>query len=266
LDAPKLDELRTALGDLKIVDVNRKPKGLSENLRLSADFSQQEAIQLALRGFYVGRLKKDGPVELCSGDGEFRVLMDDGVEYVLRFGEIAGATAKKTEAEKTKDEKSKKDKKDAGKKGDGLNRYLLVMAEFNPETVAKPKFLPMPEPPKEKSTAKPDEKSEKKDEKKDAKKDEKKAEKKDDGKKTVSEKEKYEAERLRVEKENKRIQEEYDQQLADGKKHVAALNARFADWYYIIPDDVYSKIHLGRADIIKKKDPKEKKAGEHAHE
>jgi hypothetical protein len=32
---------------------------------------------------------------------------------------------------------------------------------------------------------------------------------------------------------------------------VAELNARFADWYYVISEDVYKKIHLGRNDIVK---------------
>ena len=32
------------------------------------------------------------------------------------------------------------------------------------------------------------------------------------------------------------------------------LNDRFADWYFIISDDVYKKIHLGRDDIVKKKE------------
>ena len=35
------------------------------------------------------------------------------------------------------------------------------------------------------------------------------------------------------------------------------LNARFADWYYIISDEVYHKIHLSRADVVKKKEKKE---------
>ena len=38
-----------------------------------------------------------------------------------------------------------------------------------------------------------------------------------------------------------------------GKKRVGELNARFADWYYVISDDVYQKIHLSRDQIVKKK-------------
>ena len=32
------------------------------------------------------------------------------------------------------------------------------------------------------------------------------------------------------------------------------LNLRFADWYYVISDDVYKKIHLGRVDVVKQKE------------
>ena len=41
------------------------------------------------------------------------------------------------------------------------------------------------------------------------------------------------------------------------------LNDRFADWYFIISEDVYKKIHLGRSDVVKKKEQKQdnEKAG-----
>ena len=39
LNAAKLDELKTALDDLKIVDVSRKPAGLSADLKAAADFT-----------------------------------------------------------------------------------------------------------------------------------------------------------------------------------------------------------------------------------
>jgi hypothetical protein len=32
---------------------------------------------------------------------------------------------------------------------------------------------------------------------------------------------------------------------------VRELNGRFADWYYVISEDVYKKLHLSRSDIIK---------------
>ena len=67
-----------------------------------------------------------------------------------------------------------------------------------------------------------------------------------------------EAERARIETENKRRQDEYQQKIADGKKRVGELNARFADWYYIIADNVFRKIHLGRDEIVRREEPPKK--------
>ena len=62
-----------------------------------------------------------------------------------------------------------------------------------------------------------------------------------------------EQQKIAVRQENKRLQDEYDAAVKAGKDKVKELNDRFADWYFIISDDVYKKIHLGRADIIMKK-------------
>lgn len=266
LNAPKLDELKTALDDLKIVDVVRKPEGISADLKASADFTnKREAfVTLATRGFIIAKTR-EGEVELCSKEGEVRGLMKDGVEYVLRFGEIAAesdaAPAKDDEKDKQQKEGQEKSEK---KPSAGQNRYLFVMAEFNPDVIAKPQLEALPE-------AKPEAEEKSADELKEAAKTEEKAaedkegvkdeesvkgEKSEKGADKAADKNSIDAERQRIEKENKRKQEEYDEKLAAGKKHAEELNARFADWYYIISDDVYRKIRLGRGEIIKKKDQK----------
>lgn len=58
-------------------------------------------------------------------------------------------------------------------------------------------------------------------------------------------------------KENDRKKKEYDDKVAKGKKHVDELNERFEAWYYVISDETYNKIRLGRDDIIKKKEKKD---------
>ncbi len=253
LNTAKLDELKTALDDLKIVDVARKPAGLSADLKAAADFSsQRDAVEsLARKGFFVAELAK-GQVELFSNEGEIRVVMKDGVEYVLRFGEIAGSgPSKKDEKPKSKEKGAEQDK---DKKSDGLNRYLFVMAEFDPGTIPKPQIEPLPEVKKDAPIVTEEKKPV------EAKPEEKNPEEKKAGEELKAEAKKPEAdktaaaERERIEKENKRKQEEYDQRIADGKKRVAELNARFADWYYVISDEVYRKIHLGHDDIFKKKE------------
>jgi hypothetical protein len=273
LNTAKLDELKTALDDLKIVDVSRKPSGLSADLKAAADFStHRDAIaSLASRGFFVAKLKDPSggeSVELFSNDGEIRVLMKDGVQYVLRFGGLTGDSSKKADKEKGKDGKDKTPG------GPQLNRYLFVMAEFDPAAIQKPQPEPLPEA-KKKDEAKKADAAEKPgktnpaEEKKEAEKktddkpaDEKKADEKKDAEKQTADKKAEDAERQRIETENKRKLDEYEQKLKDGKKKVGDLNARFAGWYYVIADDVYRKIHLGRDDIIKKKAKEEKKNGE----
>jgi hypothetical protein len=269
LDLAKMDGLKGALDDLKIVDISMKPKGLSADLKVAGDFTNSRDAQESLegKGFYPAKLEANGPVELFSNDGEFRVSMKDGVQYILRFGDIAGRASAK--ADKPEDKGDNADKSQ-DKKGDGLSRYLFVMADFDPDVIPKPQFESIPEAksdekPKAEEEKKPEEaKAEEKkadevkpDEKKaeEGKTDEKKADEKKIDEKKIDEKKIDDAERQRIEKDNKRKQEEYEQKIADGKKHVADLNARFADWYYIISDDVYGKIHLSHSDIVKKKEP-----------
>jgi hypothetical protein len=298
LNTAKLDEMKTALGDLKIVDVTHKPKGLSTDLKAAEDFlKNSEAVQsLADRGFYAARIGDQA--ELFSNEGEVRCRMKDGVEYILRFGGIALENAGDTKKDDKKDaEKAgEKDKKSAG-----LDRYLFVMADFNPELIPKPQLEPLPGESKDAADAakaegkKADKKSEKKggkkkpakgsddkgeqsttpaaEEKKDAAADQSadkpadqsaekdKADAKDKGDATDTA---AKAERERIEKENKRKQDEYDEKVKKGQDRAKELNGRFADWYYIISDDVYRKIHVGRADVVKTKEKKEEEKKDQA--
>jgi hypothetical protein len=278
LNTAKLDELRTALDDLKIIDVSQKPAGLRGDLKVGRDFTSNEAAVASLedKGFFPAQIDANSTPELFSNEGEIRLAMKDGVEYVLRFGQIAGSGPSAKDSKKDAKKKGKDAGKEKDKQGGGVNRYLLVMVEFDQNAIPKPQFEKLPEPGKAKE---PEKKADDK-----AAKDAKAADKKPDGKKrddkaakdkqpetkadekqAVPDKKAEEAERARIEKENKRKQEEYDRQVADGKKKMAELNGRFADWYYVISDEVYRKIHLSRDEIIKKKPKKEpEKAGKAA--
>lgn len=72
---------------------------------------------------------------------------------------------------------------------------------------------------------------------------------------TPEEIEQIKAERERIKLNNQRAQDEYNEKLAAGKKRVEELNARFGDWYYVIPNDVFKKVHLGRDQVIKSPEP-----------
>jgi len=134
LAAARLNELRNALGDLKIIDVVRKPAGLSAELKAEESFANdREAVRsMQQRGFLPLRTG-----EILSTDGETIVGMKDGVEYVLRFGaatSMAGADAAAESA-------AAGDGADSAASG----RYLLVMARFNESLLEKPRLDPVPE-------------------------------------------------------------------------------------------------------------------------
>jgi hypothetical protein len=115
LNNTRLNELKTELDNLQIVDVHRKPAGMGADLRADKSFFDklENVASLVEKGFYPER----NSLELKSANGEIHVGMKDGVEYVLRFGNSITGT------------------------GDKVNRYLFVTARFD-----ESKF-PLPEKP-----------------------------------------------------------------------------------------------------------------------
>ena len=63
-----------------------------------------------------------------------------------------------------------------------------------------------------------------------------------------------EAAQEKITKENQRKIDERKDKLAKAQSSVRALNARFADWYYVIPEDTYAKLTVQRTDLFEKKD------------
>lgn len=235
LASGKLNELRNALGDLKIVDVARKPAGLSGELKAEAKFTddREAVLSLAQKGFY-----PFASGDILSSDGETVVGMKDGVEYVLRFGNGTTVAGAGSAPEAGKEDDS------AG--GEVTGRYLFVMARFNESLLQKPTLEPLPEAPADADAKQPD------------------AAKAPEGgaagelAKADEAEAKAQAaveERRRVERENRRKQEDYDAAVKAGQKRVRELNNRFADWYYVVSDAEYAKIHLGRGAIVQAKQP-----------
>ncbi len=181
LDNTKLNDLKTALDDLKIVNVEKKPAGLTADLVVGDDLREAKTTlqSLADRGFYpfqVGRVGDKPRFELLSDQGEVVCLMNDGVEYTLRFGSIAGENR---EGNATKKDDAQPDEPKDDKSGSSVSRFIMVSARLNSEMIAAPVLKPLPggPAPEAKPAAKPEEK--KAEEKKP---DEKKAdEKKADG-------------------------------------------------------------------------------------
>jgi len=262
VDSTKLNDLRNALGDLQIIDVARKPAGLSSDLKAAESFvNDVEAVSsLQQRGFL--------PLPsglILSTEGETVIGMKDGVEYVLRFG--AGTTV----TDPGKADSGEGDDATAESVGTAA-RYLLVMAQFNENLLEQPELAVLPTLPEDnKETGevvkKPGEEAS------EGNKDdgEKSEDKKTEDEKSVPDQEPTAADLLKqadeaeaamqkaiesrrqVERENRRKQESFDEKVAEGKKRVEELNGRFADWYYIVSDEEYKKIHLERKAVIKTK-------------
>ncbi len=307
LDAEKLNALKTALVDLKIIDVERKPSGLSQDLKASEEFvkNREAAVSLQQRGFFPASTQEGG-LQIYSSEGEVMASTKEGVKYILRFGNLADAG---TDGEKPAEGGA--DAKLDESESTGPSRYLFLTAQFDESMIAKPERLPQPGEAKPAEAAAEEASTEEQpatetpadapasdapsDEAKpveDALEGDKPAEEAavpetktagqepataeaadtakaeeppaDAEKPAEAEKKEptaEEAERLAVEKENKRRQDDYDAKVKAGQEKVKQLNERFADWYYIISDDTYKKIHLGRKDIIKAKPVDTKEVG-----
>lgn len=66
-------------------------------------------------------------------------------------------------------------------------------------------------------------------------------------------KERLEAERERITKENQRKIDQRNDRIAAAKRKVSELNARFADWYYVISEAEYKRLRIPLTDLIQSK-------------
>ena len=210
-----INTMKWALDDLEIVDVHRKPPGLSAELRADDQMQLDPAAvgSLRSRGYYIyeGRL--------ISNEGEMTVGTADGVHYTLRFGEIALGTGSGAD--------------DAS----GANRYLFVTAGFDESLMPAPEMAVLPDLDLAGLLQNDDEFI---DEDEDGE---------DDAQARI--REALEEARARVQQENQEKAAEHESKLEAGREKAARLTDRFADWYYVISDRVYQKLRLSRDDLVK---------------
>jgi hypothetical protein len=237
LNSEKLNALKQALGELRIADVYRKPAGLSADLRAEAGLLEnREAIQsLFQRGFYLAG-GPDGKAELFGANGELILSLQTGVQYVLRFGDIAKIDEGKSAP--AGGEEPAGNAAETTPTSD-VQRFLLISAQVDEAQFAMPDLLPVPQsvdelpplatPPTDVDAAASEPPQPETDEEK---------------------QERLEAEVERITKENQRRLDERNESLNTAREKVAELNARFADWYYVISDDTYRKLRLGRDDLL----------------
>lgn len=315
LNEESLGGLKTALDDLKIVDVVRKPAGLSEDLKAGAEFVKNEKvfIDLASKGFTATGMGGAAPQDIISSDGEVVATTNNGAEYVLRFGNLVNVAGEQQDDATPADPAAAAAGDQDKKAGSDVHRYMFVMARLNKDAVKQPELQALPElpaaeaatpaaeaapatdaapadpaaidpaapatPPAEEGAAaapaaepaaetapadatkaeapKEEEAKEPADAaapaEGEAKKDEAPAA--DAPTEKDKELEKIMAERKRIEQENQQKMDEYQATLKKGEAAVKELNLRFGDWYFVVDDNVFQKIRLGREDVIKKKAP-----------
>jgi hypothetical protein len=128
LNSERIDTLKTALENLEIDDVARKPEYLRSDLRASNESLSTPGVisSLSQLGLYGDpRTEKDGLMELKSANGEIHVSLKTGVKYILRFGEV--------------------DTKTAG--DETVKRFLFVTTRLDEAIIPKPELSPLPEGP-----------------------------------------------------------------------------------------------------------------------
>ncbi|MEM8865991.1 MAG: hypothetical protein AAGF31_10655, partial [Planctomycetota bacterium] len=232
----------------------------------------QSSLQsLVQRGFAPTR-NDAGELDLLSSEGEVIVTMKDGVEYVLRFGNLELADDASEQPKQ-----ANADGEQGAEGGEGVNRYLFVMAQFNEAAVESPELEIVPELPEGAEEATSDENGDENAETDatndsadsdtetsdaeatDAEGDEEAASEDGDAEadESPSDVEEAIAERQAVEERNARALDEYADKLEAGRQRVSELNARFGDWYYVVSNEVFNKIRLSREDVIKEKEPAE---------
>jgi hypothetical protein len=240
INKQKLDDLRNALGDLKIVDVAAKPAGLGNSLKVSSEkLPQDKWPSLWEYGFYP-QPGAEGTLEIYGKNGEVLIDTKDGVEYILRFGEIAPQSAVSSSPKKPAAKGGKAAPEEEQVK---VHRYLFVSTQLAPSILKEPEYEPEPAGPETPKT------EPEKDKDKQAKAEPSADKDKDEEKPAVVDPQ--QAERERIKKENERKRNAYKDQRKKAELRVNELNARFADWYYVVSEDVYKKIRLTRADIVK---------------
>lgn len=297
LDKEKLDDMKDAFDDLEIIDVESKPEVLASSLRKGSEFVDANNVQqiqnaansLITKGFQPINVTDESgkpkaypngkPIlKVVSQKGEVLVGMKDGVEYVLRFGEIYRGPEEDENA--TGDSRyiyafarvnqslldppaieSVPAPLEGGKKQGKKNEKV---GEKGPEgaegaetppppapTSPPPDFIP-PSPPPSAVPPPPPPPSPQGSEKNDV------VQKDDNSSQAEVEFSKKKAERdaeiARIQAENARKQKEFDDKVSKAQERVNELNQNLGGWYYVISNEVFEKINLQKSDFVKKKE------------
>ncbi|QDU98745.1 DUF4340 domain-containing protein [Lignipirellula cremea] len=210
INAERLNELKDAIKDLTIVGVQRKPALLSDELKGSQ--SQMTIDAAGKQGLErAGFWLIEG--RIVSNNGELVIRMNTGFSYRLRFGRSA----------------SLGDEENAG-----INRYVFAVAELDEQQFPAPAKPELPALPGAEKTD--DDKTD--------------GEKQPSAAADADRRAEIEAERKRLLTEYELVFKQWQAKRRQAEIQVRNLNARFADWFFIVPEQTFQKLHLGRDDLF----------------
>ncbi|WP_237227037.1 DUF4340 domain-containing protein [Rubinisphaera sp. JC750] len=249
LKTAAINQIITTADNLKIIGVRPKPQGLSSDLKLTGSFSTDDfgLLDLQSKGYYV--VPTQGGAELFANEGDLEVVTENGVVYVLRFGEVftgdefdieVGSASESGEADAAEDKAETVEENQDGLK---QSRYLFVTVQFDPTVIGEKPEKPTP-------PAKQGDDAEKSDETADDNSEATEGDEKSGDQQTPEERE-YEDALAKYET----ALADYERKMKAGQEQVAKLNERFADWYYVIDAESFDKLHQNRADLIEEVEP-----------
>ena len=273
LNKQRLEEMKSALDDLRVVNVRRKPNGLGDSLAEFIQSSPGAVESLEQHGYFFRQVEgPDGTAQnvLLSNHGEINIGMTDGLKYILRFGGIAGRE-RADEANEAQPDKVSAGVEEAVSDVDNPTatgralRYLMVTTQFDPNLLPVPDYAEVPpeQPPQASESDDTATESGESDESQEevAGNTAGEGSERDASQTPVAEAEQWTQQRQAILSDNAQKKQSYEAKIATGKQRSADLNRRFANWYYVIADSTYQKIHLTKKDLIEKKPPPDAPGG-----
>lgn len=196
LNQSRVRELKNALRDVLISNVQRKPAALAAKARAGDReiTTPESSTSLAKRGFYPVRAEEQG--QLFANQGELWINTAGGVQFRLLFGGLAEQGNQSLSTTTT------------------LTRFVLIEPWLNEAALPKPSLEPLP--------SVEDDMTE------------------NDRKNAVE----------RITRGNDRKIEEYASRRNSVQQAVNALREKYADWYYLIAEDVVRKLRIPRSELI----------------
>jgi hypothetical protein len=232
VNTAEVNKITRVLDDLKITGVRPKPQGLNPDLTLDPQVINNQislqvlAASLADKGFLLVQ-NRQGEFQLVSKEGQVVATTNNGVAYDLYFGDQFTGSQFDLEFGDAKDADKPKQLGKGEPKKTQKGRYVLITARFDPAYLGDAPKPPAEPTPPAADASEPDKK------------------KAADAAKQA--KDDYET-----------AKKAYDRKIADAKKRVDDLNARFKKWYYVISAESFQDLRLSRAALVepKKEEPK----------